>query len=275
MAARKLSPSEGEAFDRAERRRREVGGGIKLSDQPMYGGPEVLGLQVGPYRHTGPVMTSVTVTHDSGRVSIVSMLPASATAWVLWRETGDRAVVRIVVDRFGTDAGGDLRLGLASFHAEGEDGQPVSPELLARLHVRHLAALVVAYIGHLPPGPGVDLGEADTPGRGIFLNRREALDYIEPGRMRTHDPKEAERERVARVWWDAKVNGNAVGEAVAAARGHRVTQGEEGAGARAAAYVYVDQLKRRGVLARVGRGLGHDPAAYGADAPKPKPRRSA
>lgn len=274
MAAQELSPVEADARDRAIRLRRELEGeGIRLSDQPTYGGPEALGWHVGPYRHTGPVKTGVTVTHDSGRVSIVTMLPAQVTAWVLWRATGDRAVVRFVLDRFGTDAGGDLRLGLASFQAEGEEGQPVSPDLLAELHVQYLASLAIAHIGNVPVGPGVDLRDLDTPGRGMFMSREEALDYLDPGRMRTHDPKEAERERVARAWWKAKVNGGAVGEAVAAERGHKVTKGEEGAAARAAAYVYVDQLKRRGVLARIGRELGHDPAAYGADAPKPKPKR--
>lgn len=256
MAAQKLSSSEAEAHDRAERRRREVeDDGIKLSDQRTYGGPEVLGLQVGPYRHKGPVETGVTITHRPGQVSVMSMLPFEATAWVLWRATGDRAVVRFVVDRFGTDAGGDLRLSLASFHAEGEDGQPVSPDLLAHLHVPHLVALAIARVGHVPGGPRT------------FMAMKDALHYIEPGRVRTHDPKEAERERVARVWWDAKVNGKPIGEAVAAARGSRAPRDPD---MRNRAYQYVDQLKRRGVLARVGLELEHDPAAYGADAPKPQ-----
>ena len=49
----------------------------------------------------------------------------------------------------------------------------------------------------------------------------------------------------------------------AAARGVVEVRAQRGAEA-------LDQLKRRGVLARVGLELEHDPAAYGADAPKPQ-----
>lgn len=232
---------------------------MMLSRQPNYQGPEILHATAG---HAGAFAAGRTVglNHRSGYRSLLRS-PAKVVALVHDPSENVRAYASLTIEVFGPNDGGGLRMGTSSFDVRGLDGAPVSGATVRRLKLRDLEVVTImlrargAERAHPSGAPCI---EGTSPCH--CLTESEARDYLDPRRNLEPVGVQSERDRIADAWWEAKIAGRPIGTSVAIARG------EDAPGSKAAwnrANVYVAELRRRGVLAEVGRRRGLDLDAYG------------
>jgi hypothetical protein len=204
--------------------------------------PEIHGSVIG-YHGAGTAIRIASKARG-GPITKVRPTPARLRANVHDAAEGTWTEVAVVIDVLGSEETRDLRMGTVAVSATGLDGASVTQRVLRRLPIRDLELTAVRGWAYNDDASRV----TDRQARALLSSAVVAESVADT------------RARVARAWWEAKVDGRPVGPAVAKARG-------EGAPGSARAvergYAYVNRLKERGVLARVGREMGVDASGLG------------